>query len=1025
MNLETIREALAAKDGRAMLFHPRLLRRVILVDRAIRGAGFFVPHKLSYLLSRERLQQIVSSDELPTAVSHDTVLLIAEPSERDLEKESSDSLLRKYWRYLFHLRVHEEVDRKIMNGTVSPRDFFKKLPERTVGEIRNVLQDDKYLLPPGDDATLLTEFAAVYLELRAFTPELLGIFFPSLEGLEDIDQEITSWIDPNLLEECRLADAQIKHQEKDKDGPGFIKRGLPRIPKWLRSHFQQRAEKAEALGNSVRSIVLRARTLWGNEEESKLQAPLEAFVLRLERSLKFSLFRAKAWVEALMPVARSAKFGLVAQECRFLFDLQRVCLDAERTTYSVNLFPWILSLGRVPLRRALPHEQKARTFRRLGRAFRRIPTLRLNSDEREKLEGLIAEALRTSEEDLRASFRPIINDAIQMGGLSPRNAPERFALNKLTEELLDRIVANGYTTLGDLRDAVSRNDLKLPDLQTPYELVGGDPLLRIDSNLAKMLDGVYRRGEVYLRVLQGFTSLLFAVPFGRLLTRFVFMPFGGSYLLLSGLQHVFGEWERRLTGVPIELDTPINVIGVGIPIAFLVNSSRAREIAGSFFKGIGNIFRLFFVELPRFLLKMPLIQQILDYMLFRYLIQFLVKPLIVTCIVWILLPKVPSLSSHDPFKVTAIFLGLVALFNSRWWAKTEEMLIDWITRSWRWFRRDFLQGLFDSIMELFREVTTISERFIYYGDEILRFRSGEGSWLLVFKAIFGTLWSIISYLTRFAIRLLLEPQVNPIKHFPVVTVSHKLLLPTIPLFIEPLRALGYTKPEAIGLATTVIFCIPGIFGFLVWELRENWRLYEANRKRLLSPVHVDDHGHSIPNLLLPGFHSGVIPKIFRRLRALWRKEGARASRRRERLDHKLEATRVAIARFASRLFLFEEEGMPKGLRLKGVRITTNSAAISIGFGEEEKILTITVYSLGHKLAAEVAGLPSLYARFSEEEKRIFGGILEAFYSWSGVSVICHKDSTEKGGVSFSPLSWNSWLGLWEKDESGLRKRESI
>ncbi len=39
------------------------------------------------------------------------------------------------------------------------------------------------------------------------------------------------------------------------------------------------------------------------------------------------------------------------------------------------------------------------------------------------------------------------------------------------------------------------------------------------------------------------------------------------------------------------------------------------------------------------------------------------------------------------------------------------------------------------------------------------------------------LWFFVAYVVRFCVNLLIEPQVNPIKHFPVVTVSHKLLWP--------------------------------------------------------------------------------------------------------------------------------------------------------------------------------------------------------------------------------------------------------
>lgn len=118
----------------------------------------------------------------------------------------------------------------------------------------------------------------------------------------------------------------------------------------------------------------------------------------------------------------------------------------------------------------------------------------------------------------------------------------------------------------------------------------------------------------------------------------------------------------------------------------------------------------------------------------------------------------------------------------------------------------------------------------------------------------------------FAFTLLIEPQINPIKHFPVVTVSHKLILPAGPHFVEQLEPwLG--QPRAHTLVWSTIWLIPGVFGFLVWELNGNWQLYEANRSSYLprSPFQ-GHHGETMIGLLRPGFHSGTIPKLFAALR---------------------------------------------------------------------------------------------------------------------------------------------------------------
>ena len=48
------------------------------------------------------------------------------------------------------------------------------------------------------------------------------------------------------------------------------------------------------------------------------------------------------------------------------------------------------------------------------------------------------------------------------------------------------------------------------------------------------------------------------------------------------------------------------------------------------------------------------------------------------------------------------------------------------------------------------------------------------------KGLSAFVWFFVTYLVRIYVNLLIEPQVNPIKHFPVVTVSHKIILPMSP-----------------------------------------------------------------------------------------------------------------------------------------------------------------------------------------------------------------------------------------------------
>src|SRR5207244_9783814 len=106
--------------------------------------------------------------------------------------------------------------------------------------------------------------------------------------------------------------------------------------------------------------------------------------------------------------------------------------------------------------------------------------------------------------------------------------------------LLDRVIEFGYLTYSDLRDAISRNQLKLHDLSDPQEFIRGDPLLRLDRRLGTLLDGVYRPSEVYMRLLERTTALSFGTYTGRLLTRFALLPFGGAWMLVEMVIAVLG-----------------------------------------------------------------------------------------------------------------------------------------------------------------------------------------------------------------------------------------------------------------------------------------------------------------------------------------------------------------------------------------------------------------------------------------------------------------------------------------------------
>ena len=134
--------------------------------------------------------------------------------------------------------------------------------------------------------------------------------------------------------------------------------------------------------------------------------------------------------------------------------------------------------------------------------------------------------------------------------------------------------------------------------------------------------------------------------------------------------------------------------------------------------------------------------------------------------------------------------------------------------------------------------------------------------------------------------------------------------------------------------------IPGIFGFIAWELKENWRLYRANRPLRLRPVMLGSHGESMRGLLRPGFHSGTIPKLFRKLRHASRSKAAW-------LHHDLDHAAEGVHRFAER----ESDRSSRSLVPDWGAITDSVEAVR--FGCQRLVIELAVPTSARPVRARV------------------------------------------------------------------------
>ena len=263
-------------------------------------------------------------------------------------------------------------------------------------------------------------------------------------------------------------------------------------------------------------------------------------------------------------------------------------------------------------------------------------------------------------------------------------------------------------------------------------------------------------------------------------------------------------------------------------------------------------------------MRLPLVRIVVNSLIFRLFGRYLFKPLVISVL---LIAGLAVFAARDASLESslAIFFVVNLVVNSRFGRNVDEMVTDWLVLTWHRIRIHIFATMFRFIMDVFHRILETIERLLYTVDEWLRFRVGESAWPTTVKAVLGFLWFFVNYVIRFCVNLVIEPQVNPIKHFPVVTVSHKLLAPVFLALKEQLAVtLGTAWAWVIAVGSQFLF--PGIFGFLVWELKENWRLYAANRPENLLPVAIGHHGETMIQFLRPGFRSGTIPKLYAKLR---------------------------------------------------------------------------------------------------------------------------------------------------------------
>lgn len=1005
-------QAVRNVEGAAFLTYQRVLRRVIVRDRELNGYDFRVPHRKCYIIPGARLAEFVERDELGMESDESfppRAILLAVP-EDDLEHGRTETLAQ-IWRLLFHARVHVVFDQLRESDRLSLADVrnrVERVGRLEFDEIHDVLRRENFLFAESDLIDAYVEFAAVYLELRKFAPQLLAVYFPSIRQPDRIDKVLAADVDfETLFSATRIEGATLAPtapQGGDETAAGLADELIvtTRSPDQRRYKTSlARAERALARGNLVAAAISFLRSAEFAPDESvvdralaRARTAIDRLCRRLQAALDFDKDAAEQWRGAMLGLLARSTLGFWNADKRLLYDLQKVCVDHERETFTVDPLKWVFTLGRQPIKRRLPNQREVLMSKHLRSATRRLVSAGLSGNQRERLSHLLHDAAEAAERQLRTRLQPLVQQALEEVGLLPKNRPECVAAKKVVEELLDSVVHYGYVTMATLRDVISRNNLKVPDITSPLEIVTGNRLLRADRRMDALLDGVYRRGEIYLRGLQMLSSLAFGWGVGRTLTKYVAIPFGGAYVIFEAIRHVVGYVIEEVEEAQdhAEWVTWLSVLSLGFFLLGVINVPAFRAAAVRVAFALFRILRTIVYDVPRRVFQSDSIRAIFrsrPVVVFR---RFLLRPLLITALLCLFPPAVGLYGRPSLAISIVIFLAVNLVLSSRIGRDVEEVTAEWLGRTWNRIRIRIIIAFYELVVESFKRVLEGFERILYAVDEFLRFRSGESFLVLCVKAVLALGWSAVAFVVRIYVTLLIEPQVNPIKHFPVVTVSHKLILP---FSIKITRIASAPLEPVLGrfLANTIVgstvFLLPGVFGFLVWELKENWRLYEANRITKLKPVRIGAHGETMARLLRPGLHSGTLPKLYAKLRRAERHNAPQ--RKRNKLHEKLHHLEVDVRHFVQRELIGLLAETPAwndteitvehiGLHSKSILIELHCPSCS---GDP---LAVVFQEQSGWLLADVTSAGWL-SQLDAGRRDVFAAALAGFYKLSGVDLV--------------------------------------
>jgi hypothetical protein len=632
-------------------------------------------------------------------------------------------------------------------------------------------------------------------------------------------------------------------------------------------------------------------------------AVIDSFADQLAVSARLGLAAAADLTELIRRL--TVQSGTTAIRAQSILErLETALLEERKTYYRFEPGGWLTG-GQ--LRRVLPFQGTLEGLAALQGACRLFNELPWPVADLDHLGAPLAALTRQRGAGLDERLRPQLARVIQTAGLVPSSATEGLAARRLTDALAGLIRRRRHLKFADVRDLLNQDVLSLPDTGLS-ELHAGDRLHRFDRAAARALPGVYQPGEFYVKGLQRLGAPLFGTPGGRRLLRFILLPGLAAWATIEIGHLLWGLLGGTLQGNGWSGLTVLILLGA--VISTIANTARGRTAAYLAWRTAADLLHLLFVTGVPFLLhsrpmvwlrRQPLVRALIDRLLAPLILGLL--PLLPVAILWSAgMPQGPGLIDSVPVLVLALAFGTLL----RETAGGRRRLDD-LTTGWRGLldlvRRERLAGLVAPVMEFFKRATRGLTEGLFHIRYRLSPRLGEPAHRALLKAMAAPPWALCEAVIEFYVVVLIEPQTNPIKHFPVVTLGHKLMLPLLPALSSTLyTAAAPILPDALTLPliAATIFLLPGLFGFLFWELKENWRLYAANRRDPVPVARLGDHGETMIRMLSRGLHGGSLPRAFDRLRQVLDRQA-----REERPDeHELRRVLTRIGEYRALLGRF-------------------------------------------------------------------------------------------------------------------------